>query len=77
MTTAINLSSHTDGDIFILALAGEANHGNTDDTFAEVQGKIQFSQCKKVLLDLRKITYCNSAFLGHITVLVDELQSVD
>lgn len=69
MSTSLELSHYLDGDINIASLEGEADNTNTELTFAKMHAKINPLPGKKVLLDLRKMTYCNSTFLGHTTAL--------
>lgn len=69
MTTALDHSHYLDSDINIFTVAGEADNSNTELAFAKIYDKIRPLNGKKVLLDLRPLTYCNSMFLGHIAAL--------
>jgi len=69
MSTALNFSHYLDNEINVVVLEGEADNTNTELTFAKIAEKIRPLHGKKILLDLRKMTYCNSMFLGHTAAL--------
>lgn len=65
----LNFSHYLDGVINIVTISWEADNTNTELTFARIYEKIQPLHDKKILLDLRNLTYCNSMFLGHSAAL--------
>ncbi len=65
----LDFSHYLDGTINVVTISGEADNSNTEITFARIYEKIQPLHDKKVLLDLRDLTYCNSTFLGHCAAL--------
>jgi anti-anti-sigma factor len=76
MATPLEFSHHLDGNVDVISVTGEADNSNTETLFAKMYHKLAPLSKKRVLLDLRNLTYCNSTFLGYVAAFHVDLTNV-